>query len=275
MRIPDWLIYTVVLVGVVFSLISRSETRNAPPAPPVIIDGAGAILPAPSFFDEEVVVDLDFQSGSATGTAFAVGPEGNWLTARHVVEGCTDIAIAIGRNKIVPVVSSEIYDRGDLALLRTDGGPSSVIFDLATELRVGQSGYHFGYPQGRPGEATSRLLSRSRLTTRGRYLRTEPVLAWAESGRTLGLSGTLGGMSGGPVYDQDGEVIAVTIAESPRRGRIYTTAPRMVSEFLPELALTTFQGSTKRALSPENYGGEADRLRRNLSIVQVVCRERR
>lgn len=275
MKIPDWLIYTVVLVGVVYALLSRTETHNAPPAPPISIEGAGTILPAPGFFDEEVVVDVDIQSGAATGTAFAVGPEGNWLTARHVVEGCTDVAIVIGRNKLVPVISNEVYDRGDLALLRTEGGPAPVSFDLNSELRVGQYGYHFGYPQGRPGEATSRLLSRSRLTTRGRYLSTEPVLAWAEAGRTRGLSGTLGGMSGGPVFDRDGEVIGVTIAESPRRGRIYTTAPQTVSAFLPELAEMTFEGSTKRTLSPENYGGEADRLRRNLSVVQVVCRERR
>ncbi len=274
MRIPDWLIYTVVLVGIVYSLLSSSETHDAPPAPPIPIEDAGAILPAPSLFDEEVLVEMELHPGAATGTAFAVGPQGNWLTARHVVDGCSDLAIATGRNKVVPVLDYVINRDADLALLKTDGGPESSVFDFETPLRVGQPGYHFGYPQAQPGEVTSRLLSRSRLVTRGRYLNTEPVLAWAEAGRTQGLSGTLGGISGGPVYDSDGEVIGVTVAESQRRGRIYTTAPRSITSFLPEITEMDFSSAPTRALSPDNYGGEADRLRRNLTIVPVICRER-
>lgn len=276
MRIPDWLIYTVVLVAVVYSIMSRSDgpDANAPPAPPIDIEGSGNILPAPSIFDEEVLVDADANAGPSTGTAFAIGPEGNWLTARHVVDGCKNLGIAIGRNKIVPVLDYEVYQSGDLALLRTEGGPTPVALDLSSNLKVGQYGYHVGYPQAQPGEVTSRLLSRSRLITRGRYQTSEPVLAWAEAGRTRGLVGTLGGISGGPVYDSDGEVIGVTVAESPRRGRIYTTAPKSIENFVPTLASAQVRGVIRRSLTQQNYGGEADRLRRNLTVVPVVCRER-
>lgn len=276
MRIPDWVIYAVVLVAVVYGLFHRSDgpDANAPPAPPIDINGGGTILPAPSVFDEEVLVDAENYKGGSTGTAFAVGPQGNWLTARHVVDGCKNLGIAIGRQKIVPVLSYEVFTEGDLALLKTDGGPDSVAMDLDDPLRVGQYGYHFGYPQARPGEVSSRLLSRSRLTTRGRYQTTEPVLAWAEAGRTRGLTGSLGGISGGPVYDADGEVIGVTVAESPRRGRIYTTAPNSLESFIPKLVSIEVNGETRRSLTQQNYGGEADRLRRNLTIVPVVCRER-
>jgi serine protease Do len=274
-KLPDWLIYTVVLVGVVYGLMSRSDgpDANAPHAPPVDIIGEGSLLPAPSIFDEEVLVDADTLVGPRTGTAFAIGTPGHWLTAKHVIDGCPNVAIAVGRRRYVPVRDSEIYRQGDLAVLRTEGGPAPVALDLRSDLRVGQIGYHFGYPQGVPGEVTSRLLSRSRLTTRGRYQTTEPVLAWAEAGRTRGLIGSLAGISGGPVYDSDGEVIGVTVAESPRRGRIYTTAPRSIETFLPDLTAVEMEGVIRRTLSQRNYGGEADRLRRNLTIVPVVCRE--
>jgi serine protease Do len=273
-RIPDWLIYLVVLAGVVYTLTSSSDNDPAPQAPPVPIERAGSVLPAPSMFDEEVLVEVDDNPGAATGTAFAVGPEGNWLTARHVVDGCSDLAIAIGRRKIVPVTNYKVWERGDLALLQTDGGPDRAVLNLFSDLKVGQRGYHIGYPQAKPGEVTSRLLSRSRLVTRGRYLTNEPVLAWAETGRTSGLVGSLGGISGGPVYNAAGEVVGVTVAESPRRGRIYTTAPRSIAEFLPDYSDEELTNTSTRSITTDNYGEEADRLRRILTVVPVICRAR-
>ncbi|MFC6198022.1 S1 family peptidase [Ponticaulis profundi] len=274
MKIPDWLIYLVVLAAVLYGVFSRSTNTDAPPAPPVDIEGQGSILPPPSVFDQEVMVEVDPSTTASTGTAFSLGTTGYWLTARHVVDGCTNLALAVGNRSVVPVRDYQVFAQGDLALLRTDGGPDSIEFDLETDLHVGQYGFHFGYPQGQPGEVTSRLLSRSRLTTRGRYSTSEPVLAWAESGRTRGLIGTLGGISGGPVYNVEGEVIGVTVAESPRRGRIYTTAPASVETFLTSLTQFQPEDGTKRAITLDNYGAEADRLRRNLTIIPVVCRER-
>lgn len=274
MRIPDWLIYLVVLVGVIYSITSSSDNHPAPQAPPVPIERAGTVLPAPSMFDEEVLVEVDENPGAATGTAFAVGPEGTWLTARHVVDGCSDLAIAIGRRKIVPVTDYQVWDQGDLALLQTDGGPDRAELDLNTELKVGQYGFHIGYPQAKPGEVTSRLLSRSRLVTRGRYLTNEPVLAWAETGRTSGLVGSLGGISGGPVFNAEGAVVGVTVAESPRRGRIYTTAPRSIDAFLPDYRDEELTSPSTRSITTDNYGEEADRLRRVLTVVPVICRAR-
>lgn len=274
MRIPDWLIYLVVLVGVIYSITSSSDNHPAPQAPPVPIERAGTVLPAPSMFDEEVLVEVDENPGAATGTAFAVGPEGTWLTARHVVDGCSDLAIAIGRRKIVPVTDYQVWDQGDLALLQTDGGPDRAELDLNTELKVGQYGFHIGYPQAKPGEVTSRLLSRSRLVTRGRYLTNEPVLAWAETGRTSGLVGSLGGISGGPVFNAGGAVVGVTVAESPRRGRIYTTAPRSIDAFLPDYSDEELTSPSTRSITTDNYGEEADRLRRILTVVPVICRAR-
>jgi hypothetical protein len=142
---------------------------------------------------------------------------------------------------------------------------------LATyELRAGQRGFHPGFPQAQAGEVASRLLGRETLQVRGRGQRDEPVLAWAEVGRTDGLGGTLAGLSGAPVLDRQGRAIGVTIAESPRRGRIYTTAPDTFGPAIRGVQKAD-EPLTGRLITVDNYGLVADDLRRELRVAQVVC----
>ncbi len=271
MRIPDWLIYLVVLTAVLYAVLSRSESVDAPVPPPQVSERDGMVLPGPSVFDEAVTVNVDAPR-DGIGTAFSIGSEGLWLSAKHVIDGCEEVGLEVGRGRIAPVLRYETFEAGDLALLYTSRAPQPSPLNLSAELTIGEKGYHFGFPQGRPGEATSRLLARSRLITRGRYTGEEPVLAWAEAGRTRGLDGSLGGMSGGPVFNEAGQVIGVTVAESARRGRIYTAAPRSIDNFLGTQADLPTDGKDARPINQITYGTEADRLRRNLSIVKVVCR---
>jgi len=118
---------------------------------------------------------------------------------------------------------------------------------------------------------SSRLLGRENLVVRGHGARTEPVLVWAETGRTEGLQGTLGGLSGAPALDAQGRVLGVTIAESPRRGRIYTTAPEVVNAALTASGRRGDAGVAGEAITPQNYFYVADDLRRELQVAQVVC----
>src|SRR5690606_23280683 len=176
-------------------------------------------------FDPAVTVnapDIPFQPSA--GTAFSIAREGRWVTARHVVEGCRRPAIMVGGGRAV-AADVRLAPRADIAVLQTAGGPSALPLATAEPLRKGQRAFHPGYPQGRAGEVTSRLLGRETLRVRGRGQRDEPILAWAEVGRTDRLDGALSGLSGAPVLDRQGRAVGVTIAESPRRGRIHTTAP--------------------------------------------------
>lgn len=271
MRIPDWIIYIVVITAIVwavFRIDNRRDNSTTTEIPGVQYEGP-ALQPA-SVFDPEVLVEVGpVQSG--VGTAFAIDEAGWWMTARHVVADCRDIGIIVGRRAAVPVRAVRVAPFADIALLKTDGAPNALALDLGEDgLRVGQLAYHVGFPQGRPGEAVSQLYGREKLIARGRYNLEEPVLSWAVLGHTERMGGSLAGMSGGPVIDDEGRVIGITIAESPRRGRLYTASPASLARLL-SLANLRPEGEPAPVMTRQTYGPKADELRRSLRVAQVVC----
>lgn len=276
MRIPAWSVYSVFLVVIVAVLFFREARETAPvlPMPYEIAEPAemaeGPPLPEADPFDEQILVQVgDAEDG--IGTAFAINRSGAWLTARHVVEGCRLVGLVVRDGRMVRVNAVRTSPNSDLALLITDRAPAALQLGLDRELRIGEAGYHVGFPQGRSGEARSELQARSRLLTRGRYVTEENVLAWGEKARSDGISGTLSGMSGGPVFDAGGAVVGVTVAESPGRGRIYAAGPETISRFLDEQGLLAF-GDAPRPIHASSYVREADRLRSQQAIVKVLCR---
>ena len=269
-RLPDWAVYAAV-AGVLLAVsLSRRENADAPPAaavPPDAVEGAllGPITP----FDAAATVEAPDAFRPSSGTAFSIAGRGRWVTARHVVEGCRKPALVIGGGRAV-AADVRLASREDVALLITDGGPPALPVAAEAPLRKGQRAFHPGFPQGAPGEVTTRLLGRETLKVFGRGAHEEPVLAWAEVGRTDGLVGALSGLSGAPALDGQGRVLGVTIAEAPRRGRIYTTAPE---SFGP--AIRGEQGPDEAAqgqpMTIDTYGQASDALRRDLRVAQVVC----
>jgi S1-C subfamily serine protease len=258
-KIPDWVFYAVV-VGLIYLNATRmSDDVSAPPPPPEL----GELLPSETPRDDQIITEVDIPR-SGTGTAFAIDTQGNWLTARHVVDSCDQVAIKVANNRILKA-TVEVLEKNDLAVLRTQWTRKPLPNDVNSRRQVGEHGYFIGFPQGRPGEVVGSLLSRSRMFVRGRYTSEESVLAWAEIGRTNGLRGSLGGLSGAPVLDKDGEVVGVVTAENPRRGRIYSVAPRALQPF--------FLDRTGKAepIEKDRYGLQADRLRRDRRISQVLC----
>ncbi|MDG2521433.1 serine protease [Caulobacter segnis] len=269
-RLPDWLVYAAVVCALLIAAVGRQERADAPPPPPPVEGEEGLPLGPASPFDPEIVVDAPFAPQQGSGTAFSVDDGGTWLTARHVVDGCRQAAIVVADGRGV-AARIRIDPKADVAVLQTEGGSGALPLGLDRPLRRGDRAFHPGFPQGQPGEAASRLLGRERLVVRGRGARTEPVLVWAEVGRTDTLKGTLAGLSGAPALDNAGRVIGVTVAEAPRRGRIYTTAPETVVESL-KLARGRRGGlAMGEPITVDNYGRVADSLRRDLRVAQVVC----
>lgn len=259
-RPPDWLIYLLIVFTIYLNATRSSNGYDAPPPPPEL----GPMLPAETPRDQAIIVDMDIPK-SGVGTAFAIDSSGTWATAKHVVDGCESVGLQIDNRRIIRakvVISPDT----DLAVLTTEWKRRPLATDISGQRQLGEPGYFFGFPQGRPGEASGTLLGRHRMIIRGRYNTEESILAWTETGRTRGLRGSLGGMSGGPAFDADGEVVGVVSAESPRRGRIYTVAPSNLRSIIEG-----DNGAEGSAISPQNYGLQADRLRRDRRIAQVIC----
>jgi len=259
-RVPDYILYgAIVALIVIYSNNSQDDTNATLPPPEI-----GDLLPGDSPRDLTVLVNVDAPQ-SGVGTAFAITNDGAWLTARHVVDGCDKIALRMSNQTFLPV-QAEISPNADLAVLTGNWEREPIRSDLYTPRRLGEYGFFFGFPQSRPGEVTGKLLGRGRMKVKGRYRTNEPILAWAETGRSSGLKGSLGGLSGGPVLDADGEIIGVVAAESIRRGRVYSVAPRNLRSLVNEN-----KAYKARAIALDSYGLQADEYRRNRQIAQVVC----
>ena len=269
MRAPDWLLYIAAIAGVLLALFAIDQRQDAPRALPGS-HRAGAFLPPASIYDPHVLTEIGPQE-SGLGSAFAINSDGWWLTARHVVDSCDLAGVIVSPGAAAPVQEIKTANFADLALIRTDYRVEGLALDSAERrLQIGQNAFHVGFPQGRPGEAVSRLVGREVLVAHGRYEVEQPVMVWAETGRTGGIGGALSGISGGPALSENGEVIGVTIAESARRGRLYTATPSSVLSLL-NLERVEPSGAPFSRIRVDNYGEKADALRRSLAVAQVVC----
>jgi len=139
----------------------------------------------------------------------------------------------------------------------------------------GENGFALGYPQGQPGEVHARAIGQARMRSVGRYRINEPILAWAEVTRRPRDLPALGGLSGGPMLDDQGRVVGVLVATSKRRGRVMTTAQSSIHEFLMQFpeALGGL-GAQTLPLSSNSFTARGQTLRRDLTIAKVFCRVR-
>ena len=271
-----WRFILVLVFFVVLSIWREWGTDTPDPRRPVPDDlqqtpdrGDTPIpLPESSVLDPQISVGLGKKIDS-TGTAFALGTGEWWMTARHVVDQCAHIQLRFPYHRGVRVQRVLHHPQADLSLLLAHGNPV-VLRVSKKQLVVGQNGFQVGYPSGRPGEVWSTLLGRRRLRVSGRYRTNEPVVAWAERKRRPASLRTLGGLSGGPTLDSAGRVVGVLVAESQRRGRVYTAAPVSMHRLLPRGDEQQVSNPIS-SITPTTLGSRADTLRRKPSVAKVIC----
>lgn len=142
-----------------------------------------------------------------SGTGFFVGPAGTVLTAYHVVEGASEIAIRTAAGQSLTARVERVSPANDLAVLRVDTRPGSFLgFAPAGAARTGDRVFTLGYP-------VVELLGAS-----------EPRFA---EGTVSALSGADGedswlqisvpvqpGNSGGPLLNESGQVVGIVTAQA-------------------------------------------------------------
>jgi S1-C subfamily serine protease len=136
----------------------------------------------------------------------------------------------------------------------------------------GQSAFAFGFPQGTLGGTQDTLLGRSHLRLGGHLSGTAPVLAWSETQRFPDSFDSLAGISGGPMLDENGNVIGIIVAASVRRGRNYTVAPEILLDIQRQLGTKPGQQPARDAiLQPVSLETSANVLRQDSRIAQTYC----
>lgn len=186
---------------------------------------AGEVIALPANLP---VVGLDGpghrRGASYIGTAFAVGPSDDWLTARHVTDGCRDLALKTSTNRF-DVQANILHRSADIARLdagHPDVGSFAVLNRDQASLPDHASGH--GFPQGRSEFVSVRLLADIKVDDPRSGIALGAV--WhVDRYPKLPVAFDLGGLSGGPLIDPDGFVRGIIVGSDPRRSRLVTIDP--------------------------------------------------
>lgn len=283
-KIAMFILVVVVVLGEMgkdegegFAKIKPLPERSAslPPVtfnPPSLGEGLDPISP-----NDPIITIADEAKGSRsqyTGTAFSIDQRGLWITARHVTNGCDQLLLLRPHRRALPVKGLSEHNRADVALLQTDGGYNALAIDGSVP-QFEQEGFHYGFPRGEPGDVYSTLLGRRVIKSKGTRNTKEPVLVWAERIRVPDSDKTLGGISGGPILNKDGNVVGVHIAGSVRRGRSFSSLPKAIGELLNRhnVDLNVAENNVDISLlNSRDFSNVGNSLRRDVQVAQVICR---
>ncbi len=271
-RMVAWIFAFVFFYAVLFL---EDQSPRTPRVPPAIPDGeVGRTLPVPNFDDPSISITIEGQVEPGLGSGFSVHESGVWLTARHVVDSCAVIALVKDGDAPVFVRHVTVHPSADVAVLRA--ALRAPPLNMSSEpLTFGEPGAHFGYPQGYARQVHTTLIGRRKMLTHGRYRIREPVIAWAENVRLPEFKGTLGGLSGGMVMSEHGDVVGLTVASSIRRGRVFTADPSSLFGALRLAQRNAADEGTvlfdEDAFERRNLRSTGKRLRKTGTLVRVLC----
>ena len=218
------------------------------------------------------LIEPSSEHTSSVGSAFAISKQGLWLTAKHVVTGCDKAIVQIGNKKALKINSIDFHPQADIALLTTRGAPKPL--NLLKSTNQLNHAFGIGFPTGQPGAVHARYIGEMTMHHRGRNGFRERVHAWSEQSRIPNRSGSLGGLSGGAVMDDQGNIIGIIQAESRRRGRIMTAKPEAIQKLIEMVSAhspSTTTSSPEFYLSPDDYPKIARQLITSLRVAKVHC----
>lgn len=252
--------------------MTMSEKRLSP----MQVETTSDHVPSPSLDSDVFTVDVEgIPAGmTARGTSFPLG-RGLWLTARHVVgDDCDKIVLIIDGTNVFANIKY-LDPNADLAVLQTAAIAVPALPIEADDPAEDESAFAFGFPKGMLGGTEDQLMGRTHMKLGGRLMGTAPVLTWTELQRYPDNLESLSGISGGPMLDENGNVIGIIVAASVRRGRNYTVAPEILHKIESELGLVEprpEEMSARDAVTqPVSLNNSATALSKNARIALTYC----
>lgn len=146
------------------------------------------------------------------GSGFIISADGYVVTNNHVVEHATDVEISLDDGRTLPAKVIGTDKRTDLALLKVNDGNKLPYVEWSnTQPRVGDWVIAVGNPFGLGGSVTAGIVS-----ARGRDIGAGPYDDFLQIDAPVNR-----GNSGGPAFDEHGNVVGVNTAiYSPSGGSV-------------------------------------------------------
>ena len=148
----------------------------------------------------------------ALGSGFIISPDGYVVTNNHVVESATDVTVTLDGGRTVPAKVIGADKKTDLALLKISAAGTYPYVDFSPNApRVGDWVIAVGNPFGLGGTVTAGIVS-----ARGRDIGSGPYDDYLQIDAPVNR-----GNSGGPTFNEKGEVVGVNTAiYSPSGGSV-------------------------------------------------------
>jgi S1-C subfamily serine protease len=171
---------------------SAPGAPTAPPAAP-----SAALTPA-QIAARSTPSIVSIRSPSGLGTGFVVRRDGWIATNLHVIAGARELVVATPDRREFPVVDVLAVDESrDLALLRIDARDlGALVLGDSESVRAGDSVVAIGHPLGLEDTVSNGLVSAIRVV--------DPSLTMLQISAPIAP-----GSSGGPLFNERGEVIGV------------------------------------------------------------------
>jgi serine protease Do len=194
-HVRNWFV-ACVMIGAVACAKPEVKAASvvAPAAPKITVKTPAEI--AASAMPSVVSVRTD----DKLGTGFIVSSRGLIATSLHVIEGATRISVELSDHRKFNVIDVSRDARADLAVLRIDANrlPSLALGD-SSAMRAGDAVVAIGNPLGLEDTVSNGLISAVRKLPSGfTYLQMSAPIAQ--------------GSSGGPIFNDHGDVIGVCAA---------------------------------------------------------------
>ena len=154
------------------------------------------------FFGNQVIIPQQQgpQEKTAYGSAFFISKDGYLLTNRHVIDDASRITIILNDRRELDATLVGSDERTDIALLKVNGAsfPELKIGD-SNQLKVGEPVLAIGSPFGFDYSASAGIVS-----AKSRNMSGETSVPFIQTDAALNP-----GNSGGPLFNQRGEVVGV------------------------------------------------------------------